>query len=77
MGLWPPADPPYLSYPHEQVRASLGTLHRAIDRAISLHDHRNVGGGLAEEMQELAEFEANVMMPVATVADLVFMPEDH
>jgi hypothetical protein len=66
-----------------QVRASLGALHRAIDRAESLDDQRaggDTGGGSSGADAEVAQagpgraLEARVV-PAPAVADLVYAPD--
>ncbi len=62
-----------------QVHASLGAIHKAIDRAISLSDHR-AGHDTAswnEEAQETITAEAEMalgpQLPASTAADLAFV----
>jgi hypothetical protein len=70
-----------------QVQASLGTLHRAIDRALSLHDQLacrccNAGcdlgdAGLADRtaQEPAAALEMrSILAPAPAAADLVLLP---
>ncbi len=59
---------------HEQVQASLGALHRAIDRAISNEDQAgHLTDGRAKQLQEIVGFEPEARMnPIPALANLVF-----
>ena len=73
-----------------QVQASLGTLHRAIDRALSLHDYRadrrgDTGRDCCDAVSADPDSDAaqepaaaletrSILAPAPATADLVFSP---
>jgi hypothetical protein len=70
-----------------QVRASLGALHKAIDRALALHDDRRGNTGRdpcdtgsanrdsdARQEQAAALPTCGILAPSPAVADLVILP---
>lgn len=63
-----------------QVRASLGELHRAVDRAIPIrvdaHRDGHAKGGRGVETQERTASAAKIA-PAPRVADLVFFSEGN
>jgi hypothetical protein len=70
----------YCALSHEQVQASLGELHKAIDRAISFEDQPAQAGyptdGRAKKLQESVGVEPKARMyPLPELANLVFL--DH
>ncbi len=58
-----------------QVRASLGEVHRAIDRAVSLDDQRagrGTGGGGGTESEARQVQDPAQVAPAPAAADLVY-----
>jgi hypothetical protein len=72
--------------PNVQVQANVGVLHRAIDRAMSLHNHaadrhghcntnrRDRDGGLVHEQEAVINARA---APAPAAADLVFASDSQ
>jgi hypothetical protein len=68
----------YCTLLHEQVQASIGALHKAIDHAILFEDQLAQAGhqtdGMAKKHQENVGFVPEATLkPISATADLVFI----
>ena len=56
----------------EQVQASLGALHKAIDRALSLHYPAGHDAGAEEPLESAGNMSVAVVSPLPATPNLVF-----